>query len=90
MITRNGHGFDKSLSKLCRIPPGHPEGYLESFANLYLEFASALKEFKKNPNKKIKVNFPTIEDGLNGMEFIRSCIESSENNSQWVKLKSYL
>ena len=90
LITRNGHGFDKSLSKLCRIPPGHPEGYLESFANLYLEFASALKEFKKNPNKKIKVNFPTIEDGLNGMEFIRSCIESSENNSQWVKLKSYL
>ena len=89
LITRNGHGFDNSLSRLCRVPSGHPEGYLESFANLYLEFAEAIENFRKNPDKPLKKNFPTIEDGLNGMEFIRSCIESSKNNSKWVNLNCY-
>ena len=81
LITRNGAGFEQSISRLCRIPPGHPEGYLESFANLYLEFAEALTRKKDKMKKNKDLLFPSLRDGLNGMEFINSCIISSKNNS---------
>ncbi len=90
LITRNGAGFDQSLSRLCRIPPGHPEGYLESFANLYLEFAETLNEKKDKIRKNKDIFFPSLRDGLNGMEFINSCIISSQNNSKWVKVNHHL
>ncbi len=90
LITRNGAGFDQSLSRLCRIPPGHPEGYLESFANLYLEFAETLDEKKDKMIKNKDIFFPSLRDGLNGMEFINSCIISSQNDSKWVKVNNHL
>src|SRR6185437_12695352 len=85
-------GVDKSyLSKLSlahtRLPGGHPEGYIESLANLYRNFAFAVRarlEGKKE-NREL-YDFPTISDGVRGMQFIEAVIESGKKNSAWVQL----
>jgi len=60
-----------------RIPPGHPEGYLEGFANIYAEAADAI-EGKD-------ALYPTVHDGLDGVKFIEACVKSSARNAAWVK-----
>lgn len=85
-ITRNGPGAGEAASRLSRIPPGHPEGYLEGFANIYSEAAAAIRAARTGTKTDPMVHFPTIEDGLNGVKFIDACIRSSQSNSSWVAL----
>lgn len=69
-----------------RIPFGHPEGYLEAFANIYKNFANTLSKTMngETPNE-FDTDYPTIEDGIRGMEFIDAVIKSGED-STWVKM----
>ena len=77
-----------NLLKLTRTPPGHPEGFIESFANLYQEIAEAILLYRKGESKLCgELMFPSLIDGINGMKFIEAAIESSSNNSKWVTLK---
>ncbi len=87
LITRGGAGSGKDAERMTRIPPGHPEGYLEGFANIYTEAATAIKALRK-PNGKVPsaVTYPTMEDGLEGMKFIDACVKSAKKNAGWVKL----
>jgi len=69
-----------------RVPWGHPEGYFEAFANIYLAFARAVRAFK--PGKKInaaKFDFPDVEDGVRGMAFVETVIRSANSNRKWTK-----
>jgi predicted dehydrogenase len=69
----------------ARIPAGHPEGYLEAFANIYRNFAhcvSARLE-SKEPNP-LYMDFPSVQDGVRGMKFIEKVIESGKSNRKWV------
>ncbi len=86
LITRGGAGSGSAAARVTRVPPGHPEGYLEGFANLYTEVAKAIlaKRLGKKPDKA--VNFPGIADGVEGMAFVEACVKSSANNSRWTKL----
>ncbi len=82
-------GGDKSyLSKAAqnatRLPGGHPEGYIESLANIYKEFAKAIQGTQEGIMEEF--DFPDIEDGVRGMRFIEAVIESGNKNAQWVKL----
>ncbi len=63
-----------------RIPAGHPEGYLEGFANLYKDFAASLRNPTATPE------YPTITDGVRGMAFIEAVVASSKANATWTKL----
>ncbi len=63
-----------------RIPAGHPEGYLEGFANLYRDFAASLRDPTAEPT------YPTIADGVRGMAFIEAVVASSRANAAWTKL----
>lgn len=65
-----------------RLPSGHPEGYLEGMANLYRNFAKAVREGKLSK----LYDFPTVSDGVRGMRFIEAVIESGKQNSNWIKL----
>jgi predicted dehydrogenase len=85
-ITRNGPGAGDAAARLSRIPPGHPEGYLEGFANIYSEAAQAIRAAQSGGKPDPMVHYPTIKDGLNGVKFIDACIRSSQNNSNWVDL----
>lgn len=69
-----------------RIPAGHPEGYLEAFANIYKNFALCLRAHLagKKP-KAIHQDFPTVEDGVRGMQFIEKVIESGKSKQKWIK-----
>jgi predicted dehydrogenase len=73
--------------KATRVPSGHPEGYLEAFANIYLAFARAVIDYK--PGKKIdslKYDFPDVEDGVRGMAFIEAMVKSSDSKQKWTKI----
>lgn len=86
LITRGGAGSGSTAGRVTRVPPGHPEGYLEGFANIYTEAARAIiaKRSNKKPDKE--VNFPGIEDGVAGMAFIEGCKKSSAKNGKWTKV----
>ena len=67
--------------KFSRIKFGHPEGYLDAFANIYREFAESLK----NKSKK-RYFYPNEDQGLETAKFINACKVSSKNK-RWVKIK---
>ena len=70
-----------------RIPAGHPEGYLEAFANIYRNVAFCIRAKLENKNvDPIYQEFPTIDDGVRGMEFIYKVIESGKSDLKWLEL----
>ncbi|MFZ6009807.1 MAG: Gfo/Idh/MocA family protein, partial [Bacteroidota bacterium] len=88
-IFRAGWGYLSDVAKKnTRTPAGHPEGYLEAFANIYQAFGRAVRDYK--PGKKInpaKYDFPDAEDGVKGMVFVETVIKSANSNRKWIKLK---
>jgi len=85
IIGRGGAGSGEAAARVTRIPPGHPEGYLECFATIYSEVAQAIKAARAGKKPPKGVNFPTIEDGVKGMAFIEAAVKSSKANGKWVK-----
>jgi predicted dehydrogenase len=71
---------------VTRVPPGHPEGYLEGFANLYAEIARAIRAARQRQKPDPAVIFPTVEDGLAGMEFVEAAVASSKAGGAWTKV----
>jgi predicted dehydrogenase len=70
-----------------RIPWGHPEGFLEAFANIYRGAIDAIqRHIDGRPMKVDEYQFPTVLDGLRGMQFIAAAVESADRNAAWVKL----
>jgi predicted dehydrogenase len=86
LITRGGAGSDAAAGRLTRVPPGHPEGYLEGFANIYAEVARAIKAKRAGKKPDREVQFPGIADGVAGMAFIEACVTSSARNGKWTKV----
>ncbi len=86
LITRNGAGSGNAAGRLSRIPPGHPEGYLEGFANIYREAADAIVAARTGSLPDGDVIYPTVRDGLKGVQFVSACVSSSASDAAWVKL----
>src|SRR5207253_10091435 len=87
--TGNGHLTPAALAA-GRTPPAHPEGYLEAFANIYKNFASAIRarlEKRKLAKDDPACDYPKIEDGVRGMAFIEAVVKSSKDNAAWTKLE---
>ncbi|MSQ38212.1 MAG: Gfo/Idh/MocA family oxidoreductase [Chitinophagaceae bacterium] len=88
-VLRAGGNYGAHLSSTaiqsCRTPGGHPEGYLEAFANIYRNFALTLgcKIDGTTPTAEI-LDFPGIEDGLRGMAFIDNVVASSHSDKKWT------
>ena len=87
IIRRAGNETIDIGNRITRIPPGHPEGYLEGFANIYSDFAKQILAFKDNqkPEKDILL-VPSIEDGVKGVKFITTVVESGSNGGKWIKV----
>ena len=83
----NNGWLSKAALHNCRVPAGHPEAFLEAFANLYRNYADSLsaKLAGKKP-KTLDLDFPTIEDGVRGMAFIETVVKSSRSKQKWVKM----
>jgi predicted dehydrogenase len=85
-ITRNGPGAGDAANRVSRIPAGHPEGFLEGFANIYSEAAEAIRAARTGRTAPDAVMFPTIDDGMEGMAFIDACVRSAKRDAAWVSL----
>jgi predicted dehydrogenase len=84
--TANGY-LGKNAAAATRTPPAHPEGYLEAFANIYKNFANAIRaRLEKREPTEIENDYPKIEDGIRGMAFIEAVVASSKKNAAWTKL----
>lgn len=69
----------------CRTPSGHPEGFIEAFANIYRNFSYAVNNYNNSKKNDPKYDYPTVEEGLRGMKFIDAVIESSKS-SNWINI----
>ena len=85
IITRGGPIHKESSMANIRIPPGHPEGYLEGFAQIYSDAADIIQNIG-NAKELIKI-LPNIEEGLHIMKFINATVQSSNSNSQWISIE---
>jgi len=88
-ILRTGAGYLSSYAMYnARVPAGHPEGYLEAFANLYRNFALSIKaDIAGKPAEKEWLDYPGIEDGIRGMAFVENVIASGKSNAKWTDFK---
>ena len=90
MVHRKREGFEETVTRrkdsrvtdaarqVTRVEIGHPEGYLEAFANLYSDFARAVvARMRHEPTDQIDRAFPTVEDGVKGLVFVEAAIQSS-------------
>ena len=86
-ITRGGPGANPAAGHATRIPSGHPEGYLEGFAQLYRDTAdligARLGWGEPDPQARL---VPTVQDGVRGVRFIHAAVESSRQGAAWVTL----
>ena len=85
-FTRGSGSASEEANNITRIPAGHPEGYLEGFANIYGDVSKKLfaliNKQKYDPSNDC---YPTIYDGVEGMKFIETVLESSNNNCKWTQ-----
>lgn len=86
-LTRGGRGIEEAATHATRIPAGHPEGYLEGFAQIYKDIAEQLQaRFEGRQPNPLACTVPTVEDGLLGMRFIEAAVTSSKSNGSWVSV----
>ena len=83
IITRNGAGADAANRDASRLPGGHPEGYLEAFANIYAEAATAIRAARDGLCLPLALSIPTVEDGVKGLAFIDMAVRSSRSG-KWT------
>lgn len=76
--------------KNTRVPSGHPEGYIEAFANIYRNFALAVKKKRTNQNDDDPAldDFPGVREGIRSLAFIEACLKNSQDlNEKWTEIK---
>lgn len=83
---RRGWAENDDAAKACtRLPAGHPEGFIEAFANIYLDFANHIAA--RLDGRDYQGSYPGIEAGVREMDFVEKVVSSSANNAQWLKLQ---
>ncbi|PRY15501.1 putative dehydrogenase [Pontibacter ummariensis] len=85
-IYRTGTGYVSSYAQHnSRTPAGHPEGYLEAFANLYRNFAQSVRaQIEGKEAKAESKDYPGVADGVRGMAFIEQVIASGKSDKKWI------
>jgi predicted dehydrogenase len=85
-LSRGRDPFSAHAQSYSRIPSGHPEGYLEAFANIYKTYIAALSKKKRGlaPSES-DLDFPQVEAGVSGVKFIGKCVDSSRRGAVWIE-----
>jgi predicted dehydrogenase len=82
-----GSGLSAAAQAASRLPAGHPEGYLEAFANIYRNFAHCIRARWANATPDaVHADFPGVEDGLRGMRFVEAVVRSGKSEQKWIAL----
>jgi len=86
-VWRRGNSYvSPAAARVTRIPCGHPEGYLEAFANIYQEAFRAIAAEVTGRRPPPDLDFPTIDDGVDGLVFIDTVVRSSREGARWLKI----
>ncbi|MGH8018487.1 MAG: Gfo/Idh/MocA family protein [Opitutaceae bacterium] len=86
-VRRRGNSYvSANAAKYTRTPFGHPEAFIEAFANVYLAAAEAIADEVSGRKLKKEYDFPNIDDGVEGMAFIEAVVKSSKSKSKWTRL----
>lgn len=84
-IYRRGNSYLSEAAQQCsRTPFGHQEAFIEAFANVYMSAAKAIRDEVEGKGLSGDYDFPTIDDGVHGMQFINTVIHSSKSDSKWI------
>jgi hypothetical protein len=85
-IWRAGAGYlDPIAAVNSRTPSGHPEGYLEAFANIYAAFYKAVRAVEIDPSADYRrFDFPNVDDGVRGMTFVDTAVRSAQSETKWT------
>lgn len=86
IVCRGTGAANSAAARVSRIPAGHPEGYLEAFASLYSDIALHLLAARDGGAPPDEAHFPTIDDGLRGVQFIETVQASARAGGSWVAL----
>jgi predicted dehydrogenase len=88
VLTRNSPGLSAAALAACRLPAGHPEGFIEAFANLYAGVAADLRcrEANGRPATRAEADYPRLEDGVRGVRFIEEAVRSAAAGAAWRRL----
>jgi predicted dehydrogenase len=81
----NGYLTSDAAKAAARTPAGHPEGYLEAFGNIYREIFRAVRAEVSGKKLPKDLDYPTIDDGVEGMAFIETVVKSAKLGAKWVK-----
>ncbi len=90
-LYRRGNGYlCDAAQRANRLPPGHPEAFIEAFANIYVNATDAIraKILGQEPDELV-LDFPTVVDGARGLAFIESAVESSKSDQKWYPMKDF-
>lgn len=91
-LYRRGNGYlCDAAQRATRLPPGHPEAFIEAFANIYANASDAIraKILGQEPDELV-MDFPTVFDGVRGLAFIESAVESSKSDQKWYPMKAFM
>jgi len=88
-VLRAGTGYlSEAAQKNTRLPAGHPEGYIEAFANIYVAFHEAVKDHGTGALKPMQeYDFPDVMDGVRGMAFVSAMVASGKSEQKWTPIK---
>ena len=88
IYTRAGGPYlNEFAQSSSRLPAGHPEAFFEAFANVYASVFDAMADRKVNKNTPLQKSvYPNVMDGVDGMNFITRCVESSKSQASWVSM----
>jgi predicted dehydrogenase len=90
-VWRRGNGYvgakSEAAGRATRLPSGHPEAFLEAFANNYVNFADTiLARIERRKATPVELDFPSVNEGVRGMAFIETVVKSSAKNAKWMKI----
>lgn len=86
VLRTNWGELHPSATAHARIPAGHPEGFLEAFANIYRNFAYAIKAYQDGKPHDTQFDFPTVHDGVRGLRFMEAALASSRSETKWTSM----
>ena len=90
-LYRRGNGYlCEAARRATRLPAGHPEAFIEAFANLYMNVTDTIRaKLEGREPTALELDFPTVIDGARGLAFIESAVESGKSDQKWYPVKRY-
>ncbi len=88
ILTRNAPWLSDAAKRACRLPPGHPEAFIEAFANIYAGVAQDIRSRAADAPRDLGLaDYPRVEDGARGVRFIEKTVESSRSDRKWTPMR---